>query len=65
MRIRIINITGIGHDTEITHAETGDKIGGVYAADIHADHRGLVTAELTFNIPVIDIFAIAKLSEKT
>jgi len=65
MNIRIVNTDGIGRKTEITDAETGEEIGGIREATIHCSVEGLVTAEFTFNIPAIDIFAIAKLSDNT
>lgn len=65
MKVRIVNNNGKGHDTEVTDAETGEKIGGICAAVIHCRSNEIVKAELTFNIPVVDVFAIAKLSEET
>ena len=65
MKIRIANSTGKGRDTEITDAETGEKVGCIYAAEIRCYTTEFVRAELTFNIPQIDVIAIATLSEKT
>jgi len=65
MKIRIFNNTGIGFKTEITDVETGEKIKDICRADIHCAVHDIVRADLTFNIPEIDIFAIAKLSEET
>ena len=65
MKIRIVNDSGIGRNTEITNTETGEKVGDVRSANIRFATDGIVIAELTFNIPKIDVFAIAKLSEET
>lgn len=65
MKVRITNNTGRGHDTSAINAETGERIPGIHAATIHCESNQPVTAELTFYIPEIDVFAIAKLSEKT
>jgi len=65
MKVRIVNNNGRGRDTFITDTDTGERIPGIYAATIHCESNQRVTAELTFCIPEIDVFAIAKLSEKT
>ena len=65
MKIRIVNDSGIGRNTEITNTETGERIGNVRSANIRFANDEIVIAELTFNIPKIDVFAIAKLSDET
>jgi len=65
MKVRIVNSNGIGHDTEVYDAETGEKIKGIYSATIRCHTNEFVRAELSFNIPKVDIFAIAKLSDET
>ncbi len=65
MKIKIMNSDGKGHNTKITNAETGEKLGPIRKATILCTNENMVTAELTFNIPSVHVLATAKLSEKT
>ena len=65
MKVRIVNEDGRGHNTKITNADTGEKLDHCREANIHCTADKIVTVELTFNIPKIDIVGIARLSEKT
>ena len=65
MKVRIVNTTGLGRNTEVTDADTGEHIPGCREANIHCVNNSPVTVELTFVIPKIDVFGIARLSEET
>jgi hypothetical protein len=65
MQIKIINETGVGFGTKIINARTGEEIAGIREVEISFVPDEKVVAELTFFVPSFDVFAIAKLSEKT
>ena len=65
MQLKIVNKTGVGFGTKIINAETGEEITKVREIKINIAPDEQVFAELTFFVPVIDIFAIAKLGKET
>jgi hypothetical protein len=64
-RIRVFNDSGIAHTTEITWADTGEKVPGVRAVTIDIQNTKIITATLTINIPVVDVVGYVALSEQT
>jgi hypothetical protein len=65
VKIRIASNRGLGSDTLVTNAETGEKINNVHSAIINCNATSAIVAELTFHVPEVDIVAFARLSNKS
>ena len=64
-KVRVVNNSGIGHETEVTWADSGETVPHLRAIDIHASVGKVVTADLTFIIPTMDVKAVPRLSAES
>jgi hypothetical protein len=60
-RIKIENDTGIGYQTKVTDAETGEMIERVAKVSMVMDTHSALVAELTVYAPIVSVLAYAQI----